>query len=129
MRRLLLISFLFIVNVNIYAQKKVARYYVGGLLYCRQTYFINNERSETSFLNVNNTQNYKGSNYSSCASCRYHNNYGVDVMNFQDKNFNNAFTMCIRYIDKQNCILIFQTPNNDADKMEVYLAKEIITDN
>ena len=50
-------------------------------------------------------------------------------MLFQDKNFNNVFTMYIRYIDKQNCILIFQTENNDHDKMEVYLAKEVIYDN
>jgi len=104
------------------------RYYVGGLLYCTHTYYITTKRSETSFLNVTNTQYYKGSKYTSCSICRYENNYGVSVLSFQDKNLDNAFTLYIRYFDKQNCILVFMSANNDDDKMEIYLAKEVISD-
>ena len=128
MRKIYFILFLSITSLTLLAQKKVARYYVGGILYCTHTYFINNERSETSYLNVSNTQNYKGSKYTSCATCRYDNKYGVTVMNFQDQNFDNVFNLYIRHIDKQNCILVFKSVDNDDDKMEIYAAKEVISD-
>lgn len=128
MRKIYFILFLSLSSLTLFAQKKVARYYVGGKLYCTHTYYINSERSETSHLNVTNTQNYKGSKYTSCATCRYDNNYGVTVMSFQDQNFDNAFNLYIRYIDKQNCILVFKTTDNDDNKMEIYVAKEIISD-
>lgn len=128
MRKIYFILVLSLSSLTLFAQKKVARYYVGGKLYCTHTYYINSERSETSYLNVTNTQNYKGSKYTSCATCRYDNNYGVTVMSFQDQNFDNAFNLYIRYIDKQNCILVFKTTDNDDNKMEIYAAKEIISD-
>lgn len=128
MRKIHFILFLSVLSLTLFAQKKVARYYVGGKLYCTHTYYINSERSETSYLNVTNTQNYKGSKYTSCATCRYDNNYGVTVMSFQNQKFDNAFNLYIRHIDKQNCILVFKTTDNDDNKMEIYAAKEIISD-
>lgn len=128
MRKIYFISLLSILSLTLFAQKKVARYYVGGKLYCTHTYYINNERSETSYLNVTNTQNYKGSKYTSCATCRYDNNYGVTVMSFQNQNLDNAFSLYIRYVDKQNCILVFKTTDDDDNKIEIYAAKEIISD-
>jgi hypothetical protein len=128
MRKIYFILFLSITSLTLFAQKKVARYYVGGKLYCTHTYYINSERSETSYLNVTNTQNYKGSKYTSCATCRYDNKYGVTVMSFQNQNSDNVFSLYIRYVDKQNCILVFKTTDNDDDKIEIYTAKEVITD-
>lgn len=128
MRKIHFILFLSVLSLTLFAQKKVARYYVGGKLYCTHTYYINSERSETSYLNVTNTKNYKGSKYTSCATCRYDNNYGVTVMSFQNQKFDNAFNLYIRHIDKQNCILVFKTTDNDDNKMEIYAAKEIISD-
>jgi hypothetical protein len=128
MRKIYFILLLSILSLQLFAQQKVARYYVGGKLYCTHTYYINSERVETSFLNVTNTQNYKGSKYTSCATCRYENNYGVTIMSFQNQNFDNVFNLYIRYVDKQNCILVFKTSDNDDDKMEIYAAKEVITD-
>ena len=129
MRKLILFLLLSLITININAQKKGARYYVGGLLYCTHTYFINNVRSETSFMKVAETKNYKGSDYSSCATCRYTNESGVSIYSFQDKIYNSAFKLYISYIDKQNCVLVFQSENMNDDKAEIYLAKEVISDN
>ena len=79
-------------------------------------------------MNVTNTQNYKGSKYTSCATCRYDNKYGVTVMSFQNQNSDNVFSLYIRYVDKQNCILVFKTADSDDDKIEIYAAKEVISD-
>jgi len=128
MRKIYFILLLSILNLTLFAQKKVARYYVGGKLYCTHTYYINSERSEISYLNVTNTQNYKGSKYTSCATCRYENQYGVTVMSFQNQNSDDIFNLYIRYIDKQNCILVFKAADNNDDKIEIYAAKEVITD-
>lgn len=115
-------------SLTLLAQKKVARYYVGGKLYCTHTYFINKERSETSYLNVTNTQNYKYAKYESCATCRFDNNYGVSVLSFDKGNSGKGLTLYIRYIDKQNCILVFNSSDHDDNKIEIYAAKEIISD-
>lgn len=107
-----------------FAQKKVINYYVGGLLYCKYTYFMNNEHSEASYLEVTNTQNYNSKKYYSCATCRYQNEYKVDVLTFEDTETGKNFTLYIRDIDKQTCILIFQDSNKSEDKMEVYYARQ-----
>ncbi len=106
-----------------FAQKKVVNYYVGGLLYCKYTYFVNNEHSEGSYLEVTNTQNYNSKKYFSCATCRYQNDYKVNVMTFEDTETGKNFTLFIRDIDKQTSILIFQNAEKDEEKIEVYYAK------
>ena len=128
MKKVYVLLFILLFSHTVFAQKKVARYYVGGKLYCTHTFFINNEQSEMSYLDVASTQNYKGSNYTSCATCRYENKYGVTVMTFQNEKYNNVFNLYIRYIDKENCILVFNTSDNDDEKIEVYLAKEVISE-
>lgn len=128
MRKIYFSLLLSIFSLTLFAQKKVARYYVGGKLYCIHTFYINSERMLTSYLNVTNTQNYKGSNYTSCSTCRYGNQYGVTVMSFQNQNPDNVFNLYIRYIDKQNCILVFKSADDNDDKIEIYAAKEVITD-
>ena len=109
------------------AQKKIARYYVSGKLFCAHTFYINPDRVELSYMTVLNTHNYKGSNYTSCSTCRYENNFGVTVMSFQDQNLDNSFNLYITYLDKQNCVLVFESADKDSDKIEIYLAKEVIS--
>jgi hypothetical protein len=85
---------------------------------------MNNEHSEGSYLEVTNTQNYNSKNYFSCATCRYQNEYKVDVMTFEDSETGKNFTLYIRDIDNKTCILIFQDAEKNEDKMEVYYAKQ-----
>jgi hypothetical protein len=118
----LIIVLSFLTSISL-AQKKVINFYVGGLLYCKYTYFINNEHSEGAYLEVTNTQNYNSKKYFSCATCRYQNDYKVDVMSFEDTETGKTFTLYVRDIDKQTCILIFQNAEKNEDKMEVYYAK------
>lgn len=125
MKKVKLIFILTFLSFATFGQKKVVNYYVGGLLYCKYTYFMNKEHSEASYLEVTNTQNYNSKKYYSCASCRYQNEYNVDVMTFEDLETEKGFTLYIREIDKQTCILIFQDSEKNEDKMEVYYAKQI----
>lgn len=118
----LIILLTFLTSIS-YAQKKVVNYYVGGILYCKYTYFINKEHSEGAYLEVTNTQNYNSKKYFSCSTCRYQNDYKVDVMTFEDTETGKSFTLYIRDIDNKTCILIFQNPEKNEEKMEVYYAK------
>ncbi len=127
MKNQILTIFLIISSLNIFAQqqeKHVINYYVGGLLYCKYTYYLDPEHTLESYLEVTNTQNYNGKNYLSCRTCRYQNEYKVNVLTFADTNTGRNFTLYIRDIDKQTCILIFQDSEKNEDKMEVYYAKQ-----
>jgi hypothetical protein len=124
MKKAKLIILMTFLSFATFAQKKVVNYYVGGLLYCKYTYFMNNEHSEGSYLEVTNTQNYNSKKYFSCATCRYQNEYKVDVMTFEDSETGKNFTLYIRDIDNKTCILIFQDAEKNEDKMEVYYAKQ-----
>ena len=126
MTKLFLLAFILLSSFVTLAQKKVARYYVGGKLYATHTYYMNSETSSSSYIIISNTQNYKG-NYTSCASCRITNSYGVDILDFQNKNNDPLFTLMIRYIDKTNCILVFEKADHNTDKTEIYAAKEVIS--
>ena len=121
-----LIILMTLASFTTFAQKKIVNYYVGGLLYCKYTYFINNERTEGSYLEVTNTQNYNSKKYYSCATCRYQNEYKVDVMQFENTETGKNITLYIRDIDKQTCILIFQDAEKSEDKLEVYYATKSI---
>jgi hypothetical protein len=123
MKKIILTTILLLAVGMLFAQKKTVNYYVGGLLYCKYTYFLNNERVQESFLEVTNTQNYNGKNYLSCATCRYQNDYEVDIMTFEDYETGKSFTLYIRDIDKQTCILVFQDAEKNNDKIEIYYAK------
>ena len=125
--KLFFVTSFVLISSFLFAQKKVARYYVGGKLYATHTYYVNLERGESSSMNVSNTQNYKGT-YTSCAGCRSDNTYGVSELQFTNSKNNKEMTLLIRYIDKQNCIMVFQTSDHDSNKTEIYAAKEMISD-
>jgi hypothetical protein len=127
MKNYILTLLLTIFSLNIFAQqheKHVINYYVGGLLYCKYTYYLDSEVTMESYLEVTNTQNYNGKNYFSCRTCRYQNDYKVDVLTFEDTITGKNFTLYIRDIDKQTCILLFQDAEKSEDKMELYYAKQ-----
>jgi hypothetical protein len=77
------------------------------------------------YIEVTNTQNFNGKNYISCRGCCYSNKYKIFEIEFEDSITNKHFTLTIREIDNENCILIFQDETKNIEKMEVYLAKEI----
>ena len=128
MKKAKLIILMTFLSFATFAQKKVVNYYVGGLLYCKYTCFIDSVHSQESYLEVTNTQNYNSKKYASCSGCRYQNEYGVSVMSFEDRETHKNFTLYIREINDQTCILIFQDTEKNDQKIEVYYAKQIDTE-
>ncbi|MFM2192018.1 MAG: hypothetical protein RLZZ118_975 [Bacteroidota bacterium] len=111
---------------SIYAQSPkphINKYYVGGKLYGKFTYFIDPDFQMESYLEISNTQNYNSKNYFSCSGCGWQNNYKVNIQTFEDTKTHKNITLITRYISNSSCILIFQNENKDEDKLEVYLAE------
>ena len=123
MKKIMLITILLLTVSISFAQKNIEKYYVGGLLYCKYTYYLNKEHVEGSYIEVTNTQRYNGMKYYSCSTCRYLNHYNVGVYSFAEIEGEKSFTLYVRDIDKERCILVFQDEKKNEENTEIYYAR------
>ena len=123
MKKIMLTTILLLTFSISFAQKHIEKYYVGGLLYCKYTYYLNKEHVEGSYIEVTNTQRYNGMKYYSCSTCRYLNHYNVGVYSFAEIEGEKSFTLYVRDIDKERCILVFQDEKKNEENTEIYYAR------
>lgn len=117
---------------TVFAQNKgIQKFYVNEKLYCTHTFFINPDRSETSYLTFRNIENFLDADYTSSPSSRYENEHGVTIMDFQKRdvagNLKNVFTLSYKKIDeKDDCILVFTTTDGNTSNTQIYKAKMVV---